>query len=104
MFANLDGAVVIDSRNWVWTLESWISVFTGWIQFDTHFITNGVDVRFSGAVLRAVVLDDATLFPIANVVPISLERDVEEFVASEHELCRRCLGGSVNGGVHCISD
>ena len=66
------------------------------VSADHDLITHCVVVMYSFGVFTLVVLEDELLLPLLNVLPVFLERDVEERIASKHELC----GCGTQGGVH----
>ena len=72
-------------------------MFTVGVSADHDLITYCVVVMYSFSVFTLVVLEDELLLPLLYVLPVCLERDVEERVAAKHWLCRR----GTQGGVHC---
>ena len=71
-------------------------MFTVGVSADHNLITHCVVVMYLFGVFTLVVLEDELLLPSLNVLPVCLERDVEERVASKHQLC----GRGTQGGVH----
>ena len=65
------------------------------VLFNADPVSRVVDVFTSGGVLAPIVLKDTVLLPFLDALPISLEGDVEQCVASEHELCWGGACGSV---------
>ena len=90
----LDGSIVIDLGYRVWTRELCSFEFLVGV-FSNHYLISGmVGVVTLLGVFFLVVLKNAVLLPFLYVLPVCLERHVEEGITSEHELCWRgsCCG------------
>ncbi len=57
-----------------------------WVLSNHNSISDRVLVYKSRAVLTDIVLQDTVLFPIFNVLPVSLERHVEDGIAPKYKL------------------
>ena len=71
-------------------------MFTVRLSSDHDLVSNRVGVDKSRGIFSSVVLKDKLLLAFLDVLPIGLERHVEDGIASEDELCRRCSCGSMN--------
>ena len=59
-------------------------MFTVGVSADHNLITHCVVVMHSFGVFTLVVLEDELLLSLLNLLPVRLERDVEERVAPKH--------------------
>ena len=73
-----------------------LSVFATRVVFQHHLISNGVGVGEASSILAFVVLEDKLLLVFLYILPVSLERHVEEGIVSKHELCRCCACGGMH--------
>ena len=80
----LDGSIVINLGDRVWTREP-CSLELSVGVFSNHYLISGmVGVVAPLGDFFLVVLKDAVLLPLLYVLPVCLERYVEEGVTSEH--------------------
>ena len=57
----------------------------------------------ASSIITFIILEDTLLLAILNVLPVSLEQYVDEGIASEHNLCRRCARGGANQEMYCMT-
>ena len=95
----LNGAVFVNLADRIGTFEEVLAVFAGGVESDHDFLTYLVGVVLSFDVFTFVVEIDKLLLAFSDGFPVSFKRDVEESIASENQLRRRCAQGGVDGGV-----
>ena len=69
--------------------------------YDKNLVAHAVSVWMSCSVFFLVILDNAFLLVILDVLPVRLERYIQNSVPLEHELCWGCVQGSVYSAVDC---
>ena len=80
----LDGAIVMDLGNRARTVEPCSFELTAGVCADHHFVSWTVGVVAPLGVFSFVVLEDAMLLPFLDVLPVCLERYVEEGISTKH--------------------
>ena len=76
VFSDLNGAIVVDPSDDVWSLIVRLPIFAIRIAFDQYFVVDVVLMGNSLCILPLVVLDDELLLSFLDVVPIGLEPDI----------------------------
>ena len=71
---------------------------------DENEVAHSVLMRYAFSVFAFVVFDDKVLLPFGNVVPVRLESNRKECIASKHELGRSGVGCGMNGGIDRARD
>ena len=56
------------------------------------------------SVFGSIVLEDALLLAILNILPVRLERNVEDGISSKDELSRSSSGGCMNRRAYSLSN
>ena len=98
--SELDGAIVINLANCVWSrILGWPMLAIG-VLFDHDFVTNATDMINAFCVFSCIVLEDKLLVSFLDALPVWLEGDVDKCVPLERKLRWRCPQRSVNSGVH----
>ena len=77
-------------------------MFAAWVLANHHLIPDIVRVCNAFGVFAPIVLDDEPLLSFLNVLPVGLERYVEDGVAVEHQLRWRGSGRSVHRWPHSL--
>ena len=95
-----DGAIVIDSVDYVWSLVFGLAILAMLILFNHHSIVDVVDVGRTLLVLPVIVLLDESLTTLLDILPVRFESYIVNHVTIEDELGRRCAHGGMQSGTH----
>ena len=103
-----DGAIVIDSVDYVWALVLGLAILAMLILFNHHSIIDVVNVGRTFLVLPVIILLDKSLATLPDIMPVRFEANVVNHVTIEHQLRRRCAHGGMQSGTHreayCIEE